>query len=354
MKIVTAADVQAVAVRRLGLDDAALDLTSIEAIAASLRRAAGFLCPCGPSTLRRAVARALDGVVPDNEQLSTLIESTLEAMIGFGDLIEQRELNADGRSVNLLYPAYPSFVLSGDGTVMIVGISPEHTSALTEDLEDRIEYANHLRRLRVEPAEDIRKTLKALGLFELTFETWLKMPPRLPVERAIARFDDLLNSAGPSGQIPDLTVIDPTRPVRYYRGRWTDAGSLTGRYVGRRPQAYGADLWCYVELRSGIPLRLVDMPIRASRLRGCDEAWHLQMAIDAHRGVPQEFRVRSGPAQSRILEFFSPLPMWAQRALDAAGEPTSSGGSLFAYRVGQGLDRQIELLESALWLSPFA
>ena len=42
------------------------------------------------------MARALDGLFLDNEQLRTSIESTLDAMIGFGDLIEQRELNADG------------------------------------------------------------------------------------------------------------------------------------------------------------------------------------------------------------------------------------------------------------------
>ena len=263
MKIATVAEAQAMAVRRLGLDERAIDLTSVEALAASLRRAAGFLCPCGPSTLRRAVARALDGLFLDTEQLRTSIESTLDAMIGFGDLIEQRELNADGRAANLLYPAYPSFVLTGDGTVMIVGISPEHTSPLTEDLEDRIEYANHLRRLRLEPAEDIRSALKALGLFELTFETWLKMPPRLTIERTIARFDDLLDVAAPSGDIPELTVMESTRPVRYYRGRWTGADGLTGRYVGRRPQAYGADLWCYVELRSGTPVRFVGVPLRA-------------------------------------------------------------------------------------------
>ena len=350
MKIVSQAETQAIAVRRLGLDNSSVDLTSIEALAASLRRAAGFLCPCGPSTLRRAVARALDGLVPPSETLKGAIESTLDAMIGFGDLIEQRELGDDGRRLNLLYPAYPSFVFNSE-TVMIVGISPEHTSPLTEDLEDRLEYANHLRRLPVVSPEDTRGTLKALGLYELTLETWLKMPPRLTRERMIARFDDLLNNASPSGEIPDLTVIEPATSVRYYRGRWSAPDSLTGRYVGRRPQAYGADLWCYVELGAGVPSRLVDLPLRGSRLRGCDEAWHLQMAIDSQRGAPQVFRVRNGPSHSSIIEFFSPLPMWAQRAFDAAGEPTSHTGCLFAYRVRHRVEQQLELLENALWLS---
>lgn len=352
MKILSAASLHATAVRRLGLDANALDLSSVEALAASLRRAAGFLCPCGPSTLKRAVARALDGLVDDSDQLAASIESTLEAMVGFGDLIEQRELNTQGRMTNLLYPAYPSFVFNGDSTIMIVGISPEHSSPLTEDLEVRVEHVNHLRRLYVERGEDMRTALRALGLFELTFETWLKIPHRVTSDQMIGRFDELLDSSGPSGEIPDLAVIDPALPVRYYRGRWRGAGTLTGRFVGRRPQAYGADLWCYVDVRAGVPFRLVDLPLRGSRLRGCDEAWQLQMAIDAERGTPQQFRIRKGPSNSHVVDFFSPIPMWAQRALDASGEPTPSGASLFSYRLRQDLERHRTLLETALWLSP--
>lgn len=61
--------------------------------------------------------------------------------------------------------------------------------------------------------------------------------------------------------------------------------------------------------------------------------------------------MRNGPAQSHLVEFFSPLPMWAQRALDVAGEPTVSGGCLFAYRIGHQAQPQFELLEHALWLA---
>jgi hypothetical protein len=46
----------------LALDPSALDLTSIEAIAGALRRAASFLCPCGAATLVRTVVRPLQGL----------------------------------------------------------------------------------------------------------------------------------------------------------------------------------------------------------------------------------------------------------------------------------------------------
>jgi hypothetical protein len=354
MKLLAPADVHAAAVRRLGLDSSAVDLTSIEALAASLRRAAGFFCPCGPTTLKRAVLRSLDGLVEHNSELVSSVDNTLAALVGFGDLIEQRELTDAGRAATLLYPAFPSFVVTGDTSVMIIGISPEHISPLTEDLEGRLEYRIHFRRLTAAPGEDLRATLRSLGLFELTFETWLKTPPPSTAARMLQKFDELLDRAGPSGEIPDLVVIDPELPVRYYKGRWRDAGALTGRFVGRRPQAYGSDLWCYIEVRAGVPLRFVDLPLRGSRVRGCDEAWHLQMAIDAQRNVPQQFRLRRGPLNSQLIDLFSPIPMWAQRALDASGEPAASTGALFSYRATHNVEKVVDLLKNALWLSPIA
>jgi hypothetical protein len=35
------------------------------------------------------------------------------------------------------------------------------------------------------------------------------------------------------------------------------------------------------------------------------------------------------------MEFFSPVPMWAQRRWDAVGEPVMASGCLFAYRLAE-------------------
>lgn len=158
--------------------------------------------------------------------------------------------------------------------------------------------------------------------------------------------------AQPSRDIPGLLLLDPDRSVRFYSGRWIEPRFQSGRFVARRSQAYGADLWCYVQLRDGYPERLIDLPTSGSRWRGCDEAWRLQMAIDAHRGDPQRFRIRPGPQATRILELFSPIPMWARRRWDAVGELVLASGCLFAYRFAEGEGKEeLRFANDMLWLN---
>ena len=99
----------------------------------------------------------------------------------------------------------------------------------------------------------------------------------------IQEFDRLLDSAAPSREIPGLLLLDSQRPVRYYRGRWVEPASQSGRFVARRSQMYGAPLWCYAQMHDGNPEKFIDLPLARSRWHGFDEAWHLQMAIDAER-----------------------------------------------------------------------
>ena len=104
-------------------------------------------------------------------------------------------------------------------------------------------------------------------------------------------------------------------------------------------------------MRDGNPERLIDLPAGGSRWRGCDEAWYLQMAIDARRGEPQRFRMRAGPENTKVLEFFSPVPMWARRRWDAVGEPVSASGCLFAYRLAKAESaEEMRFAREALWL----
>jgi hypothetical protein len=106
-----------------------------------------------------------------------------------------------------------------------------------------------------------------------------------------------------------------------------------------------------VEINVGNPERLIDLPAPGSRWRGCDEAWRLQMAIDAMRGRPQQFRIRQGSENVRFLELFSPIPMWAQRRLDAVGERVPSRGCLLAYRLAaEELEEERSFAREALWL----
>jgi hypothetical protein len=188
-------------------------------------------------------------------------------------------------------------------------------------------------------------------LIELSYDAWLKAPAQELALKHVASNDAALDSAQPSRDIPGLLLLDPERPVRYYRGRWVEPRAHSGRYVARRKQAYGADLWCYVQVCEGHPERMVDLPRRGSRWRGCDDAWRLQMAIDAQQGEPQQFRLRMGPADSCVLEFFSPLPAWARRRWDAIGELVPSSGCLFAYRIPtREIEEERRFLRDTLWL----
>ena len=352
MRQLTPSELHALKVEELSLDPTAVDLTSVEALAGALRRAASFLCPCTAPTLIRAVVQPLRGLVDDVEAARVGVEEILEAAVAHGDILEQRDVTPGGSdtATSLLYAAPPSFVVRKSGAVILLGIASDQLSALPDDLEGRIEYVHHVRHLKPAAGDDLRRELQQLGLIELRYDRWLNAPVNETADRHVGRLDALLDAADPSRDIPGLSLLDPERPVRYYRGRWVDPRSQTGRFVARRAQAYGAHLWCYAQVRDGNPERMIDLPVAASRWRGCDEAWRLQMALDARRREPQRFRVRR-QGSSAVLEFFSPVPMWARRRWDAIGEPVSSSGCLFAYRISEAeLEDELQFMRNVLWL----
>ena len=341
-------------VLELGLDADALDLSSAEATAGALRRLASSFCPCTASALVRGAVRPLTGLVDDLQSAKLTVEQTLEAMIAHGDLLELRDVEDEsGHGVaTLLYAAPPSFVVRESGVVMLVGVASDRLSPLSEDLEARIEHSSHHRRLNPRVGERLREALLECGLIELSHERWLRTPPSETPAQHLSRVDSLLDAAPPSRDVPGLVILDSRQPVRYYPGRWTAIRSHSGRFVARRRQAYGADLWSYVHLHRGNPERLIDLPIHRSRWRACDEAWHLQMAIDAQRGEPQRFRLGSAAQGNFVLDLFSPVPMWARRRWDAIGEPVTRAGSLFSYRFSAiEIEEELEFARGRLWMS---
>ena len=142
MRQLTPSELHALKVAELSLDPSAVDLTSVEAQAGALRRAASFLCPCTAPTLLRAVVRPLRGLVDDLEAARVGLEDILEASIAHGDIVEQRDVvpAASDTTASLLYAAPPSFVVRKSGAVILLGIASDQLSALPDDLESRIEY----------------------------------------------------------------------------------------------------------------------------------------------------------------------------------------------------------------------
>ncbi len=351
MKILSRSEVHAKKVAELGLDPGAFDLASQEALGAALRRTAGFLCPCSARTLISTVVESLEGLIEGGDPVRTRVEETLEALVSYGDLLESCE-GAGGAGRVALFLAPPSFVLRDSGLALLLGAAPDHPSVLPRDLNERTEYRGHVRYLRRRNAsENLRQELDGLGLLELSIASWLRAPEAVSQNQHKSRIDALLAALGPSGEIPGLSILDPSQPVMYYRNRWVRPDSRSGRFVARREQTYGADLWCYVELSSGVPNRLLDFPQLGSPYRGCDEAWRLQIAIDALNGNRQIFRIEPAPENAKLFRLFSPVPIWARRRWDAIGELVPASGCLFAYRIPEPeVSEETRFLVDELWL----
>src|SRR3954469_14239778 len=107
MKRITADELHRIKTTDLGLNPERYSLLSIEALACSLRRAAGFMSPCSAATLTRAVLNPLVDLSSDPELLREKVESVLEAVIAHGDLLEQRDITG-GDGGQLVYAAPPS------------------------------------------------------------------------------------------------------------------------------------------------------------------------------------------------------------------------------------------------------
>jgi hypothetical protein len=358
LRVLSTADVHAVSVRALGLDAEALDLESPEALAALVRRAASFTSPCSPKALRGHVLTALteltDPGANAREELRTSIDETVEALTSYGDLLE---LPADdpneSASARVLYLAPPTYVCVDDVLFLLGGLQ-DGGDAVPSDLRAVVEYRSHTRRVRPNDLADASKRLRAIGWVELRRDLWLPAPIQGEPKQLIERANSTLAAKPTAGEVPGLSVLDPQAPTTYYRGRWKEPTRKSGRFVARREQRYGADLWSYVELANGAVTHLTDLPLSAQTgVRPCDAAWHLQMAIDAQAGRPQFYRRRPRPVTGAVLvDFFSPVPLWARRRWDVLGEEVPRNGSLFAYRFPADVYADVErTLHSDLWLA---
>lgn len=354
MRVLSAEGVHQASIETLGLDPDALDLDTAEAVACCLRRVAGFLCPCSARTLVHAVIEPLQGLIDDLDAFRRIVEDTLEALVAHGDLLELSNTTHEEhrRHGTLLYRAPPAFVRRRSGAIILLGVLPDNVSLLPDDVEREIVYSNHLRILPPNIVTEFVGQLEDLGYIELSSDVWLKSPKEDTAAQYLENMGRLLDVAPRAGDVQGLLLLDPRRSVRYYRGRWVEPAGYTGRFVGRRPQAYGADLWCYVEVQNGIATKLLDFPKEGSIWRGCDEAWRLQAAIDHKQGAPQVFRVRSGPHATKVIDFFSPVPMWVRRRLEVFGEPVVPSGCLFSYRISESeFEEEVLFLKERAWLA---
>ena len=171
---------------------------------------------------------------------------------------------------------------------------------------------------------------------------WVRRPAEMPPGELIRQMRERLSAAGPAGVVEGLTVIDPAAKVTYYRGRWRPLKPAdSGLFVARRPQAYGADLWCVVLVAGGAPVRLLDLPAddpaAPGSRRGLARPGRARRRRAQPSGVPRRRRCGTGASAGRTVDFFSPLPRWAERYLQLTGMAVPrTAGALCSYRVPEG------------------
>lgn len=350
IELLTPAGVLARTAHSMALEGSQISLESIAA--QSLRRAVSALAPCSRAEALRFAQLPLVGTMAGNDEW---YDDVLDALIAYGDVLEVTPQDQDawrtGRLV--LRPAPPSFVRRANGDVIILGVAGDQPSALLGDLAQQLEHWGPLRTLRQPlPAEAVN-LLKALGLIELSETAWLRAPiTATPQSYSELSRSELLRTPLATAPLDGLNVIDPAGPVTFYNGRWRPpAASDTGVFVARRQQFFGPRTWCLVELERGKPRRLHDLVATDNRERPCDLAWRIQAAFDAASGRPQQVRT-SQALEAVALEFFSPLPAFAERRLSIKGEKSVRPGCLFAYTLSSAaVVDELAALSEKLWLT---
>lgn len=357
MKHLNREDIRSQCVRSVGLDPNAYEIESVEFIASGLRRIASSLCPCTSSELVRNLCESASPILKDSlDDFEQTTRHVLESLIGNSDLVEAREVETTlevHRRGRILYLRPPSFIRRHNDSVFLVGIPPSNAGIFPPELEKRIEYFSHVRRLSPYSGEDLPAILRSIGLTELSVENWDRRNMIPETERPTDYIDKVRSKLRDNpGSLEGLEMLASQMHVRFYSRRWEPLSRQTGSFVARRPQAFGNNLWCYVEVRNGVPVRMVDFPALSKNSLGRDEAWRLQMAIDADRGTPQEFTVVESNELYKQVKFYSPIPSWAQRRWDSIAEPAGSDGCLFSYRfLATDLPQEITFMTEKLWLA---
>lgn len=319
-------------------------------VAQALRRASYVLAPCPRHDLESGVASSFVGL-GGGEKIDELVESTLDSLLVYGDILEMRPKPGDEweQSPLVLRPAPPSFVIRGDGSAVILGVAGDDLLGFTGEMAEKVSFDTVLRLLPRQHDIELREYLKENGLVELSEKAWLRTPSEEQARSYVAMWTERLR-AQRLGNSDNALILEGRRSPAFYKGRWAAPTNQSGMYVGRRPQRFGADLWCLYEIERGEVIRFLDLFSIGDRLRPCDIAWRVQMAIDSLAENPQKIRSeRSGPHV--FLDFFSPLPSWAERHLCVDGEETRRAGALITYVIpASRFELEVDFLKRFLWL----
>jgi hypothetical protein len=325
-----------------------------ELLAAMVRRDAGILCPCSRASLIGSTIKSLEFIF-DEEDLRERIEMIIDGLVSVGDLLEISDVttgDADAKTT-WVFLAPPGFVIRANGSAFLCGLTPDEALPLPDSYQSRVIYSGYSRSIRPQPDEPLASALSGYGLIEHSEQAWLRLPKIQSAQAFLSDLKQRLSALPPSGDVEDLEIIDTARPNNYYKGRWTKPRAHTGIFVARRERDYGAAIWGLAEREGGRLTKFLDLPLKGYKWRGRDAAWHILLALDRESGAPQKYRRRTSPDGAVILDFFSPIPVWAQRRLAIFGESVARGRCLFSFKIAiDELPAEEKFLSDYLWLMP--
>lgn len=340
---------QGISAVRRSLDmPAEIELESDEGLAAVLRLVGAMRTPCRASRILREVTSLLSPLL-DPMPPSEHLEALLDSLISYGDLAAITRAS-DG-STEMLYRVQLSYLVRSLGDALLIGLDQPGQHGLPPNLQKTVRLHGHA---RVLPLNDgAEQELRTAGLLEISENQWLDIPRIETSTEILAKALQELRLTPRESDVSGITLIDPTKPVRYYAGRKRPAGeSDFGFFVARRPREYGADAWCFVEMVDGQVIHLLDLSGQG-KTRGCDRAWLLQAAIDRERSIPQVLGVSRDASDKVVLSVFSPIPGWLQRRWETMSTPTKLRGALISYAFDQeDVEEEIEFARKAFYLEP--
>jgi hypothetical protein len=329
---------------------------SDELLAQIIRRAAQVTAPCTKPELVGSVTQSFDGIVAIDDEFTERIERITEDLIVFGDILEMRAAPNDS-TLNptgfILRPAPPSFVARRNGSLAILGIAGDYITPLTEELEQRVVVRGALRIMPATEGEDTQTILRELGLLKLSEKVWLRLPGAEAAPTHIASWRRQVASEPAAAALDGVRILDTSRSPTFYNDRWCDpATKHTGLFIARRPQRYGAALWCVAEVETGVVRRFKDLSAPGDRLRPFDLAWRIQAAFDAVAGTPQRYRCSNRDTPTTTLRFYSPIPSWCERHLAIVGQKTKAEKCLFSFEIPtNAIGNELKLLHETLWMT---
>jgi len=326
------------------------DVTNHDLVVALLMRGLWLWTPCTRAMATTNTLRALR--VFDQRQIEReIIEFALDELISSGNIVElQSRVLYDGRLLSTLFVKPPSYITLESGALAISGFSRGSREQLPEKLLTSGKLSNSLILISSSEAPKILDDLEASGIKKTDANLWINQPEFIEAQTRIDKISIQAAAARPVSQIEDLRLIDPVSDVTYYPGRWTNQPADDMRTVGRRPQTYGADLWCFVDY-SEKQFRFIDLPSTTELTEGRDEGWILQLAIDYINDNRQKVKVSEANPDILRLDFFSPIPGWVERRWALYGKKSWPHGVLFSYEfeadIGWG---EVEFAERELYL----